>query len=418
MQFHETTLGNGLKVIGELNASVHSVAVGFFVRTGARDESVEVNGVSHFLEHMAFKGNGKYTADDVNRIFDEIGAEYNAQTGEEATLYYAAILPEYLPVAFDVLSGLLRPSLREEDFNTEKQVILEEIRMYQDQPMHVAYDHAMQTHFRGHALGKSILGPYEGIEALTVDQMRDYHAQHYLAGNITLAVTGRTDWERIEQLAEQYCSAIPAGAVGRELVEPRSSGGLSVITQESRVQQHVVLMSPAPSAQNELRFAAELLTVIVGDDGGSRIFWELVDPGLVEFAELGYYDYDAAGLFTTWLGCQPERTEEVLDRIHRIYREVNENGVTAEELEQARNKVASRVVLRSERPMGRLSSLGGNWVARQEYRSVADDLATLRSLTVGDIRRVLDEYPLGALTTSTVGPLPELKVPAAVTSES
>jgi predicted Zn-dependent peptidase len=408
MQFHETTLDNGLKVIGELNSSVHSVALGFFVRTGARDETPEVNGVSHFLEHMAFKGNEKFSADDVNRVFDEIGAEYNAQTGEEATLYYAAILPEYLPIAFEMLSGLLQPSLREDDFNTEKQVILEEISMYQDQPMHVAYDHAMQTHFKGHALGKSILGPYEGIEALTVDQMRSYHATHYRGGNITLAVAGNTDWEQIVKLAQQYCSAIPAGTIERPIVEPQSQGGLSLVAQDSRVQQHVVQMTPAPSAQNELRFAAEILTVIVGDDGGSRIYWELVDPGLVEFAELGYYDYDGAGLFTTWIGCQPDRTKDIIARIQGIYQQVNFDGVTTEELEQARNKVASRVVLRSERPMGRLSSLGGNWVSRQEYRSVADDLETLRSLTIEDIRRVLDEFPLGALTTSTVGPLKSL----------
>lgn len=410
MQFQETTLDNGLKVIGEFNSSVHSVAVGFFVRTGARDESIEVNGVSHFLEHMAFKGNEKYSADDVNRVFDEIGAEYNAQTGEEATLYYAAILPEYLPTAFEMLSGLLTPSLREDDFNTEKQVILEEIRMYQDQPMHVAYDHAMQTHFKEHALGKCILGPYEGIEGLTADQMRDYHATHYRGGNITLAVAGNADWDQIVKLAEQYCSGIPAGMVERPIVEPQSQGGLSLVAQDSRVQQHVVQMTAAPSAQNDLRFAAELLTVIVGDDGGSRIYWELVDPGLVEFADLGYYDYDGAGLFTTWLGCQPDKTEEIIARIQGIYQQVNLDGVTAEELEQARNKVASRVVLRSERPMGRLSSLGGNWVSRQEYRSVAADLETLRSLTVEDIRRVLDEFPLGALTTSTVGPLTKLDV--------
>ncbi|MHC4878160.1 MAG: M16 family metallopeptidase [Planctomycetota bacterium] len=410
MQFHEATLDNGLKVIGELNDSVHSVAIGFFVRTGARDESVEVNGVSHFLEHMAFKGNEEHSADDVNRVFDEIGAEYNAQTGEEATLYYAAILPEYLPIAFEMLSGLLTPSLREDDFNTEKKVILEEISMYEDQPMHVAYDHAMQTHFKGHALGKTILGPYEGIEALTVEQMRDYHATHYRGGNITLAVAGNTDWDQILELAKKHCSAIPSGSVERQIVEPQSTGGLALVSQDGRVQQHVVQMTPAPPAQDELRFAAELLTVIVGDDGGSRIYWELVDPGLVEFAELGYYDYDGAGLFTTWIGCLPDKTKDILARMRGIYQQVNLDGITTEELEQARNKVASRVVLRSERPMGRLSSLGGNWVSRKEYRSVADDLETLRSLTVDDIRRVLDEFPLGALTTSTVGPLKSLDI--------
>jgi predicted Zn-dependent peptidase len=147
VKFYETTLDNGLTVIAELNPHVQSVAAGFFVRTGARDEAMEVNGVSHFLEHMAFKGNEKHSADDVNRIFDELGARYNASTSEEVTLYYAAVLPEYLPDAFEVLAGLMRPSLRGSDFEVERKVILEEIGMYEDQPSFIAYENAMKTHF-------------------------------------------------------------------------------------------------------------------------------------------------------------------------------------------------------------------------------------------------------------------------------
>ncbi|MFQ5732411.1 MAG: M16 family metallopeptidase, partial [Planctomycetaceae bacterium] len=134
MKFFERTLENGLQVVAELNPHVHSVAAGFFVRTGSRDETDEVSGVSHFLEHMAFKGNDRYSADDVNRIFDEIGAKYNASTSEEVTLFYAAVLPEYLPQAAEMLSVILYPSLRQDDFDVEKQVILEEIGMYVDQP--------------------------------------------------------------------------------------------------------------------------------------------------------------------------------------------------------------------------------------------------------------------------------------------
>lgn len=410
MQFHETTLDNGLKVVAELNSSVHSVALGFFVRTGARDESPDVNGVSHFLEHMAFKGNDQFTADDVNRIFDEVGAEYNASTGEEVTLYYASILPEYLPRVFELLSVLLYPSLRQDDFDMEKNVILEEIGMYQDQPLHVAYDHAMTTHFKGHPLGKTILGSLDSVTALTSDQMRKYHSEHYCGGNITLAVAGNTSWEEVIALAEKFCGDWPAGSLDRPTDEARPTGGLAIVSEESRVQQHLIQMTPAPSAQCDMRFAAELLTVIVGDDGGSRIYWDLVDPGLVEFADLSYYDYDGSGVFATWMCCQPEDTESILEQLRGIYDRVNSAGVTEVELEQAKNKVSSRVVLRSERPMGRLSSLGGNWVARQEYCSVEDDLKVLKNISLDDIRKVLDAYPLGACTTSTVGPLQTLNV--------
>ncbi len=410
MKFHQTTLSNGLNVIAEINPAVHSVACGFFVRTGARDEAGEVNGVSHFLEHMAFKGTDKFSADDVNRVFDEVGAKYNASTSEEVTMFYGAILPEYLPQTFELLASILFPSLRQEDFDMEKKVILEEISMYQDQPMHVAYEHAMLTHFAGHPLGVSILGSLDSVGALTSTQMRQYHADHYRTGNITCVVAGNTSWEEVLRLANQFCSNWPSGQHERPTFEAKPVGGKKVVTKLNSLQQNIIQMAAAPTSQDELRYAAEILSVIVGDDSSSRLYWDMVDPGYVESADLGYHDFDGSGAYLTFLSCEPDSTNENLERLRKIYDQVNAEGVTATELEQAKNKVASRVVLRSERPMGRLSSLGGNWLYRQEYRSVADDMAKLQSLTVRDIREALDRYPLCSVTTSTVGPLEEIAV--------
>lgn len=410
MKFHQTKLANGLSVIGELNPAVHSVALGFFVRTGSRDETAAVSGVSHFLEHMVFKGSQKYSADDVNRIFDEVGAKYNAATAEEGTLFYGAVLPEYLPQAFELFANILRPALRQEDFDMEKNVILEEIGMYDDQPSFTAYENLMQTHFAGHPLGQSVLGTKESITALTCEQMRTYHRDRYLAGNVTLAVAGNTDWSQILSLAEQHCSSWPAGTCGRATHEAKPPGGLKVITRPKSQQEHVMQMTPAPSAQNRLRFAAEILSVIVGDHSGSRLFWELVDPGLAEAADLDFNEYDGSGSYMTYLSSEPEAIADNLARIQAIYAEVNKHGIREDELAQAQNKVASRVVLRSERPTGRLSSLGGNWIYREEYRSVEDDLATLRGITSRDIRELLDVYPLGATTTVAVGPLESLSM--------
>src|SRR5919202_3809069 len=158
MAFHHHVLANGLTIIGESSPSARSVALGFFVKTGARDETAEVAGVSHFLEHMVFKGTPRRDALAVNRDFDRVGAKNNAQTSEEDTFYHVTCLPEYLPQAFDVLSDILRPNLAEADFDTEKQVIIEEIRMYLDNPMSVAYEAAKSAHFGTHPLGNSILG--------------------------------------------------------------------------------------------------------------------------------------------------------------------------------------------------------------------------------------------------------------------
>ena len=401
-------LANGLTVIAELNPHVHSAALGFFVRTGSRDETPEVSGVSHFLEHMAFKGNEKFTADDVNRIFDEVGAKYNASTSEEVTLFYGAIIPEYLRPTFELLAGILYPSLRQEDFDMEKNVILEEIGMYDDMPSFVAYEHLMQTHFAGHPLGRSILGSKESITALTAEQMRQYHRDHYKAGNIVLAVAGNTDWSQVLALADEFCSGWPAGKSDRLTDEARPRGGLKVIARDQSQHEHVMQMAPAPPAESDLRIPGEILSVIVGDDSGSRLYWDLVDTGDAEAAEMSYNEYQGSGTWMSYLSCDPESTEENLARIREIYETVNRDGVTEVELEQAKNKVASRVVLRGERPMGRLSSLGGNWVYRQEYRSAADDLQLLKSVTTADIRRLLDAYPLGQTTTTAVGPLASL----------
>ncbi|MFN5897635.1 MAG: M16 family metallopeptidase, partial [Planctomyces sp.] len=157
-----------------------------------------------------------------------------------------------------------------------------------------------------------------------------------------------------------------------------------------------------------LRFASELLSVIVCEDSGSRLFWVLVDRGHVETCDLGFSEYDGDGAWMSYLSCAPNDAAANLERCAQVFAEVNAGGVTSEELEQARNKVASRIVLRGERPMGRLPSLGSNWLYRQEYRSIADDMKIIRSVTQEQIHQLLQKYPLRMTTTAGVGPLSTL----------
>src|SRR5438105_300737 len=249
VSFQKETLPNGLTIIGETSPSARSVALGFFVRTGSRDENLEVSGVTHFLEHMVFKGTPRRTALDVNRDFDRIGAHYNAFTSEENTVFYAAILPEYIPQAVDVLADILRPSLRTDDFEMEKNVIIEEIGMYEDQPMWSAYDRAKRAFFADHPLGNSILGTPESIRALTREQMHAYFQRRYVAPNITVVVAGHFDWPGLVELVERQCGGWNRGPVGRQGVrETRGSGAFRVLTKEKVTQEHVFLISPGPPA--------------------------------------------------------------------------------------------------------------------------------------------------------------------------
>ena len=322
MTFHHTTLSNGLEVIAEINDRAHSVAAGFFVKTGSRDESGELSGVSHFLEHMTFKGTPRRDALAVNRDFDKVGAKHNAQTSEEDTFYHVTCLPEYLPPAFDVLADILRPTLREDDFETEKKVIIEEIRMYLDSPMSVAYEAAKTAHFGTHPLGNSILGTVDSITALKVDQMREYFARRYSPANIVLGFAGKADWGQLVELAQKHCANWQGGPAARQAVPVHGTGACRNILREEDQQQTVVGVCDAPPLETEDRYAAHLLATILGDHTGSRLYWTLIDPGLADGAELSYQDYNQAGTFFTFLSCEPDETQANLGRIAEVYRSV------------------------------------------------------------------------------------------------
>ncbi len=412
MPFHCHRLANGLQIVGETSSQARSVALGFFVRTGARDETAEISGVTHFLEHMVFKGTPRRTCDDVNREFDRIGAHYNAFTSEENTVFYAAILPEYLPRAVDLLADILRPSLRDEDFNLEKKVIIEEIGMYEDQPMWSAYDHARRAFFADHPLGNSILGTPQSLTALTRDQMHAYFQRRYVSANMTVAAAGNFDWQLLLSLIKKHCAEWDKGKAKRHFVRAAAgSCAFKIMTRPQVAQEHVILISPGPSATASLRHAADTLAMILGDDSGSRLYWALIDPGLAESADVGFHDYQGTGAFYTSFSCQPSRTQKNLHIVHEVLRRVQQEGVSAEELAQAKSKVLSRVVRGSERPMGRMQAIGMAWTYLGKYRSVDDELQAYEAVTLPKIRQVLERYPLGQVSTLALGPLKKLRPP-------
>ncbi len=412
MRFQHTVLDNGLQVVAELNDRARSVASGFFVRTGSRDEIPELAGVSHFLEHMAFKGTATRDAIAVNRDFDRVGAKHNAQTSEEDTVYFVTALPEYQPRAFPILAELLRPTLRPEDFETEKQVILEEIRMYLDNPMSVAYEAAKAAHFGDHPLGQSILGTVDSIKGLALDRMRTYFEARYSPANIVLAFAGNADWHRLVAMADDACGGWRGLAAPRLVVPPRGSGAFQTILRPDDHQQTVIGVADAPPLESLDRYAAQLLATILGDHTGSRLYWTLIDPGHADGVDLSYQDYNQAGAFYTFLSCEPESTRENLERIAEVYRRINAEGPTDEELTQAKNKVLARTVLRSERPMGRLMSLGFHWTYRREHLSVEAELEAFAQVTRADLRRVLDQWPLLPMTIVSVGPIANVVPPS------
>lgn len=411
MTFHQHTLSNGLTILGETNPAALSVAVAFWVKTGSRDETPGESGVSHFLEHMVFKGTDRRDAFAVNRDFSRIGADNNAWTSEENTAFHAVVLPEFLPQVVDVLADILRPSLRPEDFDTEKKVILDEIVRYEVQPGWAVYDHARKHFYAGHPLGNSVLGTTQSVTALTRDQMADYFRRRYVAPNILAVAAGNFDWDRLVDLVGKACGGWPAGDAPRaDRTEPMGAGGLHVIPKpaDKVAQEYVTLIAPAAPADHELGYAGALLSTVVGDYTGSRLFWALTDPGLADEAGMGIDECDGAGAYYTSFNCDPDRAVECYDIVRQLLDEVQRDGVTEEEFRQAKTKVMSREVRAGERTHRRMMTVVKDRVYRGEYRSVDDELAAWDAVTMEDVRAVLDKYPLTNQTVTAYGPVERL----------
>jgi predicted Zn-dependent peptidase len=207
---------------------------------------------------------------------------------------------------------------------------------------------------------------------------------------------------------ERCCGPWEPFPAGRIVTRPQFHDGYEVMRKESATQQYALQLAPAPAAEDEDRFAAKLVATILGDESGSRLYWELIDPGLAEQASVSHYEYEGAGAYMTYMSCEPEQAAEDLELIGELFRRAEAQGFTAAELDQAKNKIRSRIVLSAERPRGRMFVVGSDWVHRREYRSVDDDLKTVAAITLDDLHAVLAAHPITRATTVTIGPLAEL----------
>ena len=423
-----TTLPNGLSVIVETMPCTQSCAFGFFVRCGSRNETTEIAGVSHFLEHMLFKGTETRSAADVNREFDAMGVSFNAYTTEEATVFYASLLPEFLEKSLAIYADLLRPALRESDFESEKQVILEEIEMYEDTPPFCVDERIREAFFNGHPIGNCVLGSTTSVSQMNASAMRCYFHQRYSPRNITLAACGNVAFADVKALVLKYCAnwenapADEAAADGQTSEETTNSGkfpqqratythGFRHIRNPQATQTYTLQCAAAPSASAPLtqRTAARLAASMLGDDSGSRLYWALVDEGLAEHATLSFTEFTDVGMFSTSFACEPENAERNLEAVQRIYADAMQEGFSPQELELAQNRLVTALVLGNERPLDRLFSIGADWLFQRAYRTVREEPALLKNTTLADVRNLLDAFPLLPALTYVVSNKPERK---------
>jgi predicted Zn-dependent peptidase len=404
MEFKQTQISNGLTLIGELSPASASMAMGFFVRTGSRDETDDVHGVSHFLEHMMFKGTPRRSASDVNREFDDIGASYNAFTSEEVTVYYAAVLPEFQARAADVLSDILRPSLRSDDFEMEKKVILEEIALYEDRPEFRLYEKLMAQYFGLHPLGRNVLGTPQSIKALTPDGMKEYFRRRYSPNNMVVSATGNFDWDALTEQLTAACGGWEPADAPRELTASPAARSTRSYADAKLTRQQIALMGQGPSAQSEQRYAAQLLSCILGDQTGSRLYYALIETAIAEEASVQYDPMDGIGAMLTFLTTDPRRASEALRITRQELKRFLESGPTASELTAAKNKIASASVIKGELPMGRLTAVGFEWLYKKTYTPLAEQIEKMMAVTAEQVLAVAREWRLDDVTTVTLGP--------------
>lgn len=368
--------------------SALTTSIGWFVRAGSRDETNELSGVSHFLEHMVFKGTDRRSAEDINRELDYLGAQSNAFTSEESTVYYASVLPEYQQQCLDLLNDLMQPAFNEPEFDTEKQVILEEIAMYDDQPPYGAFEIAMEGFFAAHPLSSRVLGTTESVSDLTHDQMRDYHRSRYTVDNMILVASGRVNTDQLIEATVRAADGWPLSATARKLIKPKPQTGSITLHREATHQHYRIIAWPGLDCNDPMRYALRMLCTILADDSGSRLFWKLIDTGRAETATIWPHQFEECGCLLGYLCCAPEDADENMDILSMTIQQILQDGVTDRELELARNKIVSGLVLSDERPSNRLFAVGQSWMIRRQYEPLDVILGRYASVTRDDILQI------------------------------
>jgi len=391
-------LDNGFRALLAPRRSLPLVASVLWYRVGSRDERTGETGLSHFLEHMMFKGSERRTAFQVNEDFDRIGASHNAFTTGELTAFHAHVLPENLGEAVGMLADILRPALRSADFDEEKGVILEEIAMYEDNPFMALYERMMERYYDGHPMGHRVLGTKESISALQRDALAGYFHERYASDTMALAVAGKVDFDALVAQASRVCGAWPRGMPGRSHTTFRPNEDRFEMRLPNLTRAYFGMMMPAPPLADPRRYASSLVAQIVGDAEGSRFYWSLVETGLAEEATCSFEGRDGVGEYLVVAACERDAMSEVKAK---LMQEMTDLSASLEqpELDRAKARIATAVALAGERPAGRMTRLGSLWAYGMPHTALEQEMQRIEATTLEDLQSCLREFPLQPVVT-------------------
>jgi predicted Zn-dependent peptidase len=385
-----TTLGNGVRVISEKMPHVRSVSVGIWLGAGSRRESPEHNGISHFIEHMLFKGTTSRSAEDIARSVDSIGGNLDAFTAKELVCFNTKVLDQHLSQAFEVLSDLvLHPMFRDEDIEKEKGVILEEIKMEADSPDYLVHEIFSSNFWKDHPLGKPILGTPQTVKRFDHAMVRDYYTSVYEPSNVVVTAAGNLTHEGLTGLVRQYFESLPPGNPAPPDPVPGTHARIALRNKKSLEQVHLCMGVPSYPLSHEQRFACYVLNTLLGGGMSSRLFQNIRErQGLAYavFSELN--PYRDTGCHSIYAGTSVESARKVVQSITREFRQLKEERVSDEELRRAKDHLKGSLMLGLESTSSRMSNLARQEMYFGRFFTMDELLESIESVTAEDVQRI------------------------------
>ena len=385
-------LPGGLRVFTEPLEEATSVSLGVWIRAGSRDEKDEVAGISHLMEHMLFKGTPDMDALGIAQAFEGIGAQENAATGEEYTVLYARFLPEHLGRALDVMSDMiLRPTLA--DLEREREVIVEEIKMYEDRPDQLADEYLSSLIFNEDPLGRPIIGSAETVRGVDHDTLKSFHQNTYTAPNVFVVAAGKLDSGDVEQMVEEKLSGLPEGEPFVREASPTPPASRFHFRFKETEQYHVSMGSMGIPARSEDRYAMAALNNVLGGGMSSRLFQEVREKRGLAYAVFSYHQgYSDAGAIKTYVGSTTGNVEEAVRVIVEQLGKVMDVAVEDEELERTKQQLKSSTLLALESTSARMNRVGRSVITGAELLTPEEISARIEAVTPEDIARLAKQH--------------------------
>lgn len=408
LDVRKTVLENGLTVLTEYMPSVRSVSIGIWLRTGSRAESEADNGITHFLEHMVFKGTRKRSAEEIARSADSIGGHLDAFTAKECTSFSIKVLDEHLPRAFDVLADLVKdPLLRDEHINKESQVIQEEIKMVEDTPDDLVHELFTESYWRNHALGRPILGTRETVRSFNRARLFRYFRRHYTPGNMLVTAAGHLEHRCVLGLTKKQFGSAPAGPPSPAAKAPVASPGIRLRHKKNLEQVHICVGAPAYPLAHPRRFACYVLNTILGGGMSSRLFQNVREKrGLAYAVFSGLNTYRDAGCLNVYAGTSTANARTVVQLIVEEFARLKSQPLTGEELRRTKDYLKGSTLLGLESTTSRMSNLARQEMYFGRHFSMDEIAREVEAVTAEDVLGVAqDLLEPGRIALTVLGPL-------------